>query len=349
MTSPARLAVLRAFTLIELLVVVAIIAILAAMLLPALSAAREKARRASCITQLSQVSKAIESYAGDYGQYFASWPGWGGPYDIGSTGAAGHYGACSMDAGLYADATGDAVRSGGVAKSTSSSIAYQPRTLFMNFRTIYQGSTETSLLGVDAGGGLRAAGRLNTAPVGLGGLVSANYLADVRVLFCPSAGDNMVADSEYSTTTTPQPSKIMDRIVTRQSELRRVGAYNGKAMTHGPWTGQSVKEITVKSSPSVGLKYLIIQSHYNYRNVPVNVLVGSQANYDAAFGAAAAQKGALVTGIRPGHLVQPGEPFFKAQRHLGGRALVTHSSPSPRPTYLSTPEPGMAQYAHRDG
>jgi len=192
--------------------------------------------------------------------------------------------------------------------------------------------------------------RLNTAPIGSGNLLTSGYLRDVRTLFCPSAGDAMPADSEYAPSADGTPLPPMTGVVTSLRQIKRAGGYDGKAMTHGTWSGQSLYRTNpMIGSSSLYINYLTIQSHYNYRNVPSIVFVYVQAHYDAAFAAGLLQPGARIKGIRPARVLLPGEPFFRTQREQGARAILTDSFSSSRNYYHTGPEPGMALYAHRDG
>jgi hypothetical protein len=93
--------------------------------------------------------------------------------------------------------------------------------------------------------------------------------------------------------------------------------------------------------------YLVIQSNYNYRNVPLFVFkYGAVTAEDLE---AYARDGIRVKHAKPGLIVRPGEPVFKTQRLLGARALVTDSFSSPRGYYNPIAQMGMAGYAHRDG
>ena len=328
----ARRAVL-AFTLIELLVVVAIIAILAAMLLPALSAAREKARRSTCMSSMKQMGMALESYCGDYSGYYPSWPAAGGE----SVPAHSTTGSTIFptDAGLYSDGR-DAVRTGAIPYSQ---YWYPMRSPFADCRTIFNGTTDVSETGVNGGGGLRATGRLNTGPIGLGVLLTSNYLTEVTTFFCPSVGDTMPPDGSYQTNSTATYTPAMTNVVTRLSQIARVGGFTGKDMTHGAWAGQSLYRASLQSA--TGLYYLTLQSNYNYRNVPAYPYVHSAGYYDT--------RGAKVRFTKPGRVLLPGEPFFKTQRQQGGRALASDTFSAARAYGAPVGEMGYGQYAHRSG
>ena len=345
-------AIRRAFTLIELLVVIAIIAILAAMLLPALAAAREKARRVSCLSNLNQMAKALESYCGDYGQYLpcnatggaAIWPygetrANGFKYTQGEYASAGN--PAWLDTGVVKNGTGGSLHTwviggwpstgdytGGVYMMTNPPVQY---------RNIFVGSA------TDKGWTIPAApaGNFNLAPVGLGYVLSAGYMGDARVYFCPSAAGmpHLLRDAlGHSAQTTTVAFNIADEL----EDLKRAGGFDAKSVMYGnwDWLGAIYQDDLTNQYDSNCRNTLsrVMYCQYSYRCLPTTT-----PTYDMdPFG----QK-VRVLYIRPDRILQPGEPVFKTQKQLAGRAVVSDSWG--RCNADGWTAPGQGWYAHRDG
>jgi prepilin-type N-terminal cleavage/methylation domain-containing protein len=341
---------LWAFTLIELLVVIAIIAILAALLLPALAAAREKARRTACMNNIKQMGVALESYCGDYGQYFPSWTGWGKPavqLADGSIPNPGAYTARNQD--------GDMQTVYMNPDSPQADTSWQYRMNFSpvgNFRMIFGGRRVLK----GNSGVTPVAGEVNVGPNGLGFLLTSNYIGDPKIYYCPSS-DGMPATDVWANATGMKTSNA----ATRVSDLKAAGAVDGHSMVTGDWS--DLKNITQDSGWAL-MDSRWILSHYNYRLVPIQSMyptVGMTpvvANWSYFFDG---DENAIPKGImhhtKPDRLVKLGEPVFKTQKQLAGRAIVSDSFEKSLllgPTDGAVPgtdaeNPGAGMYGHREG
>jgi len=292
-----------AFTLIELLVVVAIIAILAAMLLPALAAAREKARRSTCGNNFGQIARAMESYAGDYNGYFPCWTGWGGPDKS----------WCRRGGVLVTDDTCDLYHGtgSGIQRYTwpiGSQFAGRPDDRVIGTSYVMHLSTRCFAFGSvprDADGQYRAnAGNLNASPQGIGYLLTSGYVGDVGVFYCPSS-DGMPADA-----------RVHSWPAHRIGHWRKLGGRDGNTLMYGQYQGSShtdPENFCVYSS-SYG-RMPMAQSHYQYRNTQLG-LMNPWHYYQEVAGLKE------LPGTRPIVHVRSGQPYFRTQRELSGRALL---------------------------
>ena len=209
------------------------------------------------------------------------------------------------------------------------------------FRCIFAGSNYTWRWN---GAGPGNKGELNLAPVGLGSLLTSGYIGDAQSFFCPSA-EGMPSD-DHGTGWDYDPAPA----ATTKAELQRAGGFDAESLTHGYWAWLSSFGWTSSSYYNYGGFSRGVLSNYNYRLVPSEV---DDQDYSAGDRVhMAAPDAGRMLGVSPNRIVQDGEPPFKTQKQLGGRAIAADTFHRALQRGINGNGkwwPGIGKYAHREG
>ena len=155
--------------------------------------------------------------------------------------------------------------------------------------------------------GAAAAGSHNMTPVGLGFLLSSGDLGDARLFYCPSSVGMVDRSLHFSAFDTYGGADVADQ----PADLQKSGGFNARTMSHGNWDWLGPMGHHIGSARYSYLRTVL--SHYSYRCVP---LAGA---YNMSYWGTPAR----MYYTKPDKWVRAGEPVFKTQKQLGGRALVT--------------------------
>ncbi|HRU04400.1 MAG TPA: hypothetical protein P5137_01335, partial [Candidatus Brocadiia bacterium] len=140
------------------------------------------------------------------------------------------------------------------------------------------------------------AGKLNNAPVGMGILLTGGYVADVGVLYCPSA------------TGMPEDITVHKRPAISLADWQTVGGRDGEALQRGNWND-------FRFYWNASCTMTMAQGSYAYRGIPLAMHAPWCYYLDNT-------PRTTLPGTKPKVYARIGQPYFRTQRELGGRCLV---------------------------
>ena len=192
---------------------------------------------------------------------------------------------------------------------------------------------------------------LKVAPVGLGYLVANGYMGDARALYCASAGGNMPNPWTYGTSWTS--GYLVPYAARSVQHLKQIGGFDAKSVMYGDFDSLPFYDRDRRTpgssgmGPHLGYAEYIFKGHavlsdYAYRNMPCAISFQMEVIPEV-----------YVRSTKPLVKVTAGEPAFKTQKILGGRAIASDAFGRRMDYYAGqaqdTNMPGYGWYGHRDG
>lgn len=154
-------------------------------------------------------------------------------------------------------------------------------------------------------GGTFLEGDLNMAPVNLGHLLVAGHLPDARAFFCPSAPVESGWDSPW------------DNV----REMMAAGGFTRDTLVHGDWSTMPVCPYSTTNFRMLRVPYNYRNATAGYRDMPLSTVL-------------------TVYYTSPKRTTNVNCPYFKTDRLLGSRALVSDSFRKARAVPDTTPGDG---------
>jgi len=199
------------------------------------------------------------------------------------------------------------------------------------------------------------AGELSHGPVGLGYLLLSGYIGDARTFYCPSSGGDMPSDGArcYWGHDVAEDIGFGGR---SPADWQRAGGFDRETALLGDWKwfgNQHWRNRWIAGTYG-GFMGHVIQSDYNYRNVPISSWTAPLSEEDPP---QPVIDRVYLPWTRPMVRADMACPTFKTQKLLAGRAIVSDSFsqheyiPGFPPAHWPTdvPEVGKGFYAHRSG
>jgi len=192
-----------------------------------------------------------------------------------------------------------------------------------------------TLVGFANGVGAVTPGRLTMGPMGLGMLLTGNYLSDARTLYCASSDglcDRQPVAGAYGK---------------RLTDWQKAGGFDGRTLTHGVWTGHNWGDWPAVYHTD---DHRAVVSHYSYRNVQVvdaqcGGALTTLAGYDV-------DRLTPVPWARPLLRTENLAPSFKTVKLQGGRAIASDTFNKlwdQQNAAGTTFAAGVGDQAHREG